>query len=745
MILFKSDYQRHHGFIIDVDTPNKSFVRYSALLRSMGIENHTFMLVLLNPELKGVNPFSPILTIEQMAMIAIEITQNPWYFFRECARAPGLGSNESLPFEANRGNIALYWCFFNHIMTMLIQVRQTGKSFSVDVLVTLLMNVLCQNTQINLLTKDDILRRRNIERLKEISLEIPRFLQQHSRDDANNGEELTVRRLGNTFITHVPQSSPKRAYNLGRGLTSAIFFIDEPPFQPNISISLPAALAATGAAVDAAKKTGAPYGTVLTTTAGKKDDRDGRFVYNLMADSAEWTEKFFDAENLEELESMIKRNSRSGVVRVNITLSHRQLGKTDEWLKQKLDESLQTGEDAERDFFNMWSSGSQTNPLPVHILERIAKSKKDVLYTDISKPSGYITKWYIPEEEIYERLKNGKFVMGMDTSDASGGDDISLVLMDVETLEVIAAGTYNETNLISFSEWVCSILVSNPNITAIIERRSTGGMLLDYLLLMLPQHGIDPFQRLFNRVVNEYDENKDRYNEIKVPMGRRSSDIYVRYKKTFGFATSATGYASRSEIYSTTLQNAAKRSCDKVNDKFLIDQITGLINKNGRIDHEDGENDDLVIGWLLCHWLLSHGKNLSHYGIDTAKVMSRIVAKKQESIEDTYNRLEQDRVRERIKDVFDSLSKEQDDYVSLRLESELRALDKQIILDEGEIYNLDSLITQARDAKRNKKRNYDLSSKNYNYRNEYSSTYNVANSSSFSDTPLTASDVFGRK
>jgi hypothetical protein len=588
-------------------------------------------------------------------------------------------------------------------MIILIQIRQTGKSFSTDTLMTLLMNVICQNTAINLLTKDDTLRRKNIERLKEIAAELPVYLQQKTREDANNGEEITIRSLNNTYTTHVPQSSPKRALNMGRGLTSPIFHIDEGPFQPNIALALPAALAATGAAIDRAKIAGTPYGTILTTTAGKKDDKDGKFIFKLLTDAAVWTEKFLDANDATELETMVRRNSRAGKFIINATFNHQQLGKTDEWLKQKLEESLQTGDDANRDYFNMWTSGSQSSPLPIAVLEAIAASAMQVKHTEISSPHGYITRWYIPEETIAHRMATGKFVLGMDTSEASGGDDISLVLVDVETLETVGAGTYNETNLITFAEWVCSIFVRYENITGIIERRSTGGMLLDYLLLMLPQHGIDPFKRLFNHVVNAYDEYPERYKEIRLPMGRRPSDIYVRYKKTFGFATSGgNGAMSRSELYSTTLQNAAKRAGSKVHDKNLIDQIAGLVVRNGRIDHELGEHDDLVIGWLLCHWLLTQGKNLGHYDIDIRRVMSAVNPAKQVDPRSDWEREEQQHIRTRIEQIYEALTNEQDDFVSLRLEQELRVMDHRLVLEQGEVYSVDALIRQALETKKNK-------------------------------------------
>jgi hypothetical protein len=710
MILFAEDWYKYPNAIIDTKTSNRSYVHLAGLYRKMGVKNDAFVLALLNPALQGMDPFDPSLSLHELGMIAIECATNPFYFMREVARVPPQSGGQAVPFEGNRGNVALFWCFFNHVMTFLIQIRQTGKSLSTDELMTLLLNFMCRSTEINLLTKDETLRKTNIDRLKKCIDELPPGLvQRNPKVDTNNTETITVNSMGNIYKTHVPQASEKGAYKLGRGLTSAIMHIDEGPFQPNVKIAVGSALGATGAAVDRAKASGAPYGTIFTTTAGRIDDKDGSFIYGLLQEAAVWTEKFYDAKDREELEAMIRKASRGkggGVYRVNITLNHRQLGKTDEWLRQKLEESTASGDDANRDFFNMWTSGSLTNPIPISILNAISKSVKDVKYTEIS-PEGYITRWYIEEHEIETRMRSGRYVVGMDTSEASGGDDISLVLLDVETLEVVAGGTYNETNLITFCNWACSWVTRWDTTTMIIERRSTGGMLMDYLLLMLPPKGIDPFKRIYNRCVQEYDEVPERFKEIQVPMGRRPQDIYVRHKKTFGFSTSGgLGQNSRTELYSTTLQLAAKRACNFVYDKPLIDQITQLINKNGRIDHPDGGHDDMVIGWLLCNWLITKGKQLAFYGIDQRRIGAGISTEASaEYVRDVMFRKEQDDLREKMEQLMIQLSREEDEWIMARLEHQMKILDRQIIRDEGEMFSLDQLINKAREMRRERVQN----------------------------------------
>lgn len=700
MILFAKDWSNYPEAIVDMDTPNRSFVRLASVYRQMGVKNHTFILALHNPKLQGVDPHSKNLTLVQKAWIAVECFENPWYFFREVARAPGLAGSDPVPVEANRGNICLWWCFFNHVTIILIQIRQTGKSFSTDALMALLMNLLCTKTTINLLTKDETLRKKNIERIKDIIADLPQYLNLKTREDANNTEEITVRARGNSYIAHVPQASAKRAANMGRGLTSPIFHVDEGPFQRNIEIALKAALPATAAAIDRAKISGAPYGNIFTTTAGKKNDPDGAYMFKLLMESMIWSDRLFDAKDEVELRQLVCRNTKRGDFRVNATFNHQQLGKTDEWLREKLMGALQDGEEADRDYFNVWTAGGETNPLSAGVLEIITRSLNTDPYNQISTPGGYILRWHIPENEINHRMSKGQFVLSSDTSDASGGDDISLVITDISNGEVIAAGSFNETNLIVFAQWFCNLMVIYDNVTAIIERRSTGAMLIDYLLYMLPEKGIDPFKRLYNTIVQEFDEYPERYEEIRQPMNRRPSNIYIRHKRSFGFATSASGQHSRGELYGDTLQLAARRAGHCVNDSSIINQITTLVMRNGRVDHEVGEHDDMVIGWLLAHWFLTKAKNLAHYGIDVKTVMINARKKDQKTVTDPQHEWEQGNIRREIERLYEELAKCDDDAVAERLEQQLRVMDRKIILENDEVYSLDALLQSARERKR---------------------------------------------
>lgn len=725
MILFLEDWQKYPTAIVDEDTPNRSWYRLAKLYEEMGIANHAFILALINPDLKGIDPHSPYLSLETQLAIAWECKINPWYFFREVARAPGVGTPVPGPVEANRGNIALWWSFFNHITIILIQIRQTGKSFSTDVLMTYLLNFLCAGTQINLITKDDTLRKANVERMKSVAADLPPYLNQRTKTDASNTEEITINSLGNKYKTHVPQASKKLAYNMGRGLTSAIMQFDEAPFQSNIAISMPAALAATGAAVDAARRDGTPYGTIITTTAGKKDDPDGKFIYDIVSSSAVWNEgAFFDCQNEEELVRRVMGSStpwpgEKKVTRaiINATFNHRQLGKSDEWLADKIARALVSGDDANRDFFNMWTSGSLTNPIPTHLLEKMRQNQSDVLYNAIDPKHGYITRWYVPENQLSWVMQNHKCIMALDTSDAIGRDGISMVIVDTESFGVLGAGLFNETNVIEFAMWLTDVIIQYPNLTTIIERRSTGSSILDHLIHWLVARGVDPFARLFNWVVNDRDEYPDRYREIMVPMSRRDPEVYTKYREFFGFATSGSGQQSRHELYGRTLMLAAKHGADRMHDQMLISQTTQLTTRNGRIDHASGGHDDMVVAWLLSYWILSNGRNLEFYGIERNGVLSNVMKERVQQTS-SVQKQEQLALRERIKSLYDMLLKENDDLISARYETELRTLDKKLILELGEVHSVDQMIHNAGETRRSRRRSFDRTSLERDNRNE---------------------------
>ncbi len=118
-----------HGHLYDFGTSNKSFIQVALDLKTLGIRNCYFMLELYDRSLINVNPHAvdknghTTLTKDQISRIINECMKNPWYYLREIARIPDPGGT-SVPYLANRGNIAQAWCIWKGIDSWLCLPRR---------------------------------------------------------------------------------------------------------------------------------------------------------------------------------------------------------------------------------------------------------------------------------------------------------------------------------------------------------------------------------------------------------------------------------------------------------------------------------------------------------------------------------------------------------------------------------------------------------------------------------------------
>lgn len=700
-ILFKEDWAKIPGAIPDTQTTNKSFLELAGLFKQMGVKNYYFHLALYQPALQGVNPFSEDLTEEQQAMIILECTYNPWYFIREILRFPPVSGDEPIRLKANRANISLWWCFLNHIDYYLIQPRQTGKSVNSDGISIWYQLFGARQTRANLFTKNADLIRENIARLKKIRKLLPKYLYQILPTDTDNQKEFTCAQHGNRLVAVQAQANEDAARNVGRGLTAAFNHTDELAFLRFCHISVPVMLAGSGAAREQARAGNQPFGNLFTTTAGKIDSDEGKFAYGMLMSGMPWNEILYDCVNQEDLYRMVRAGCRNkGALLINGTFSHRQLGYDDNWLRQRIAEARQSGDEARRDYLNQWTSGTLTNPIDTKTLEMIAGSKIEPLYTQRYDREGYLVRWFVEYEEVATKLRRRQIVMGLDTSNAVGRDAITGVMLDVSTLEVVGVFGVTESNLQLFSSWLARFIEEYPNVTIVPEAKSTWIAIQDYLLMTLPGRGIDPGRRIYSQIVDQKDDT-ERTRRDYMDYARQSTSIdkYTPWRRYFGFPTNG---PLRELLYTSVLQEAAKKTGHLVRDVTLAEELSGLTTKNNRIDHSNGKHDDHVISWLLAHWFLTYAKNLSHYGIDSSQVKRKV---HETAIKLTWKEQQELRRQEELKaeidQVLEAMGESLSDIEMLRYEHRLESLYRRMDRDtfEDQYGNIDEIKRQAQDRR----------------------------------------------
>ena len=603
MILFEQDYALMHSSHFDYNTPNKSFIKMYSVLKQMGVTNNKFFLILLDTDLVGVDPHDlKDNSMELKLRIVRECKLNPWYFFRMLLRVPASGTNGT-PFILSRANLAMIWLYFNHIDNMLIMPRQLGKTIGSIGITACIIYLLGENITFAMLTKDNTLRKENVERLADMRDAFPEWFVHKQRSDTDNKDGISYSVLNNKYSTYVAQAGETGAEKLGRGMTVPSQHWDELACFTNISITYPSAISATNSAIDSAKANSQPYGNILTTTAGKLNTEEGQFTHNLICNSLAFTERLYDLKDVEELNTIVKTNSRQRMVYCEF--SYLQLGKTEEWFQEVTARTAGDDEIIDRDYLNRWTFGTMKGPIDKLLLEKLYNGKQDPEYVQYIED--FMIKWYIPKSSVKSPSIFGAIpiVLGMDASENVGRDYTSFVFIDGRDMSMVATCACNTTNIIKVAMFVCKWLM-NDNFLFIPERNSVGCAIIDYCLLRLEQMGINPFFRIYNTIIQNFGigGNKITRSEISRP------GFYNEHRKAFGFRTSG---ESRPFLYKTVFKRVMETSCHNVKDIALINQIAGLTIKNGRIDHGSGGNDDSVIAYILAGYLLFFGENVEMY------------------------------------------------------------------------------------------------------------------------------------
>lgn len=609
MILYDNDIYDQNAYI-DITTNNISFIRMSKILQMLGIKNNRFFLSLYDKDLRGRDPHNlRDNSLELRLRVAAETKRNVWYYLREVCKVPSAGGDGSSEFLLNRYNLALTWVTFNNIDSFSTILRQIGKTTIVLSLDAYLMYLRESNYSTGFISKDADAVQEAVKRIKIIRDLYPPYLIHKNYRDGDNKEGLTYESLNNDFKTFIAQKSVIQARKQARGLSMPSQDHDEFGYQDNNEVLFPSSVSATTAAREQALAKGSIAVLKVATTAADPDTPAGKYAFKIKEECMFFQDKFYDCKDRDELWTILSQGSKRKMF--YITYNHKQLGKTDEWLEDVLARVGCTEEEADRDYRNIWRRGGVGGALSPEDVKIISASLREPNYTEII--DGFIFNWYVTKTELEsDNFKNRPLVLGMDSAENIGHDYSTLFLLDPLTFLPVMSFRCNSSNLNKFAKFIFNLMVRFPKIIWIPERNHVGAMVVDTVIELLENIGENPFHRIYNTIVNDA---KNIYDIDK------NQEIVGSVKATFGFRTHG-GSGGRKMLYSTTFDEVIKRNKDKICDNVLIDQIRELQRKNGRVDHAPGKNDDMVISYLLCSYLLFFGKNLDFYGIKPSDIMS---------------------------------------------------------------------------------------------------------------------------
>jgi hypothetical protein len=609
MILFKDDWHIQKP-LVHFDTTNQSAIKAAILLKKLGVENNKFFLALHQKELLGIDPHNlKDNSLELRLRIAHEARINPWYYFRELLKIKHIG-NPSAPYEFNRFNLALMWCFFLNIDTYSVILRQIGKTTGCLGLDGWLLNVGTTYYDIAAISKGNQLLQEGVSRLKEMRASLPAFMVDNRSKDSDNKEGLYYDATHNKYQTFTARMDPINAEKLGRGFTTGKLNWDEFAWLANNFISFPVAIATTDAGRLQAKAAGLPTAMVIATTAGDPSIPEGAFALKIRNECGRFQEKYYDLQDRAAVETTLANLSVRKMF--YITYNHLQLGKTDEWLMDTIKRSGASPDKVAREYLNQWYSSGISTAIAESTKREIMASLQDPCFTE--HKYNILFNFYVPKERLLDiNFLNTPFILANDCAENVGKDFTTLYMLHPKTLKPVMTCRCNESNLNKIASIVVDLLEQFPRSIYIPERNSVGGMLVDIVIDVLSSNGINPFTRIYNTVVNDAPNVADIEMDV--------NNITGAIKGKFGFRTTS-GPKGRAMLYTTTFDQALILCKDKVKDAVLIDELCALVIKNRRITHPDGGNDDTVISWLLAIYFVLHARNIEVYGIDNKELFS---------------------------------------------------------------------------------------------------------------------------
>lgn len=603
----KSRIAKIEGKFYDLGTRNKTFLQVAKDLKTVGIKNFYFMLEIYDTSLIGIDPYAhdedghTTLSQDQVARIMYECAINPWYYLREISRIPDQGGT-SVPYKANRGNIAQSWCIWKGIDSWLCLPRQQGKTQSSIAFQVWMYIFGTTNSEFIFINKDGPNSKENLRRmLAQIDL-LPEYMRCESflSEDGKrikakkNATEIRNPISGNSVIIKNKATSYDMALSLARGLTAPVLHFDEPEFTPHIKTIVSNSVSTFEQAAENAKRNHAMYGRIFTCTPGDLDTKMGMEAQEILDHTATWSEKMYDW-NEEERQSYINAHGAECNKIVYIEYSYLQIGRDYNWL-QYMSSKIGDPLVVRREILLQRLHGSSLSPFSQEDIEYIVETEQ--------KPIDELWLLDFYKFDVYKKLERTiPYLVGIDCATGTNGDNNAITIINPFTLEVDAEFECSYIGETKYESLIKELVKVIPRAVIIIERNSVGDGIIDHLL----HSPIAP--RLYFDKAKDLVEEKAKQNQTVESMLKRQGEL-----KTY--------YGVYTDVHSREdMMSILARHVNEFKEKFIahnvIRDLSRLIRTaSGKIAAGPGFHDDSIMSYLIALYVYYHGNNLSVFGIN---------------------------------------------------------------------------------------------------------------------------------
>ena len=652
------------GYYLHIGTDNYSFLQTALELQGKGVENYGFMLALYDSGLADLNLHEPSrrLTRDEKIRVIIELTSNPWYFWREFLLVPVTGGTER--FRMHLGNCAILWAMCSNINIYTILPRQNYKTYSILSFYLWAYCFATCNTNIMLFNKHHDDSKNNLKRLKEMMELFPKWITNEvlmSKGDLDQQESIYSKSRNNRIDAKASATNPSLADRLGRGATAPLRYYDELAFINFIEVIWGSATPAGKTADEFAKKNKTPYGTAISTTTNILSDPNGDFAYKLMLGSCPFEERFYDFG--EEKTRLYMKEAKYDFLYSEYQWY--ELRRDEEWYDDQVKSLLYSSLSIKKNITLEWPLSSDTSIFTEEEMESLKSHRKEIAWS-IPIRSDKVALAPSLEFHLTQVVDQSiPFALGIDPSSGVGEDYMAFVLTDPNTEEALGHLRTNQADDTQAKE-IFRILMEEvfPNAIAAIETNHyLGTTLVNYALKTKMA------KRLFYRM-------KEKKPEQEVGGTRRKSQKKV---KVFGYTMTATSREAAFQYLNTIMRETP----GKMPPALLQSEIESLHRtRTGKVEARPGTNDDILMAYLLTLLAMrdpdkSFRKIYRMLGAKLTRDFKKAELIPRHEIPEGVDEME---VKTAARKSIETIS--QDDYIAKEIQREMRGKDKRSLIRE---------------------------------------------------------------
>lgn len=627
-----------NGKYYDFGCSNMSFLTTAKELKELGIENWMMCLEIKHPEfdITSINPWDEELSAEDIGKVIIESRDNLWYYFRCVLKIPAKGS--AIPFDPilTRASHAAIWCYDHNIDFLLDQPRQTHKTTFITGLMTHAILFDIYNAEIPYLHIKDSRAVDNAGILRDyITDGLPKYLNPWANERRLPGLKSLKYGAHDVSIKIISSAeSEDKAMDKLRGLTLFTAFFDEYEYMPFISSILSGAKPAMHSARENAIKNHGKCCIMYASTPGNLDSQTGREAQKIIDKTPRFSEKYYDLSEqdiMNMFDGVVTEDNPTGVpvTMMYIKFTYKQLRKTEKWVDEQYNDAIISGkiDEYKRGVLQQRYRGSGGKILfqqkdVDYIMTH--KREKDYEVMLIKKYILYVYKHDVQHVDMTASVpyfdSEIPYLVGIDPSSGSGGDNTAIVIVHPYTLEVVGELKNPYMGAMDLLRVISQLAIMLPKALFCIETNNLGKAIIDFI----------QESPILNRFY--YDEKLDISKNVTDvsdddPIKKAKEKKYIGTYLTSGIR----------DTMINLLKFLVKEYHHLLTTEYVSDDICKLtINKSGKVLAEDGEHDDIIMAYLHAIYILYYGKNIGRFGIDKTLCVydqtTKILAEHEEAV-----------------------------------------------------------------------------------------------------------------